>query len=167
MFFFIKGTYRLPEAQLDTFLFKISVPYPELDDEVKILKSSYQRQSDVDLSKIEKIVSSSDILRQRKIVRRVHVEKKLMKFIAGIIQNTRSSSQLSIGASLRAKIFLTRAAQAWAAMSGRDFVTPEDVKWASGPVLGHRVSLTPEKEMEGAQPQNVISSIVKSVEVPR
>jgi MoxR-like ATPase len=97
----------------------------------------------------------------------VHVEKKLMQYIAEIIHKTRSSSQVSIGASPRAAVFVMRASQAWAAMNGRDFITPEDVKWVAEPVLRHRISLTPEKEMEGTGPDKVIKSIVESVEVPR
>ncbi|WP_340106260.1 AAA family ATPase [Rhodohalobacter sp. 8-1] len=162
-----EGTYRLPEAQLDRFLFKISVPYPSLGEEVQILEGSYSRKSRIDFSALEKKVTASDIVRQQAVVRDVHVERKLMQYIAEIIQKTRSSSQVSFGASPRAAVFVMRASQAWAAMNGRDFITPEDVKWVMGPVLRHRISLTPEKEMEGTAPDKVIRSIVESVEVPR
>jgi MoxR-like ATPase len=162
-----EGTYRLPEAQLDRFLFKISVPYPNLDEEVQILEGSYRRKNRIDLSAIDTKVTAADITRQQEVVRLVHVEKKLMQYIAEIIHKTRSSSQVSIGASPRAAVFVMRASQAWAAMNGRDFITPEDVKWVAEPVLRHRISLTPEKEMEGTGPDKVIKSIVESVEVPR
>lgn len=162
-----EGTYRLPEAQLDRFLFKISVPYPNLDEEVQILDGSYRRKSRIDFTELEKKVTAANIIRQQEVVRTVHVERKLMHYIAEIIQKTRSSSQISIGASPRAAVFVMRASQAWAAMNGRDFVTPEDVKWVLSPVLRHRISLTPEKEMEGTGPDKVIRSIVESVEVPR
>jgi len=162
-----EGTYRLPEAQLDRFLFKIDVPYPDLNDEVKILEGSYDRRSRVDFNAIQKVVTADDINRQKKVVRSVHVEKKVMRYIAEIIQNTRNSSQLSIGASPRAAVFLMQASQAWAAMNGRDFVTPEDIKEIIKPVLRHRITLTPEKEMEGARSDKVIHSIVEKVKVPR
>lgn len=162
-----EGTYRLPEAQLDRFLFKISVPYPSLDEEVMILDGSYQRKNTLDLSNLEKKVTAADIIRQQDVVSSIHVEKKMMQYIAEIIHKTRNSSQISIGASPRASVFVMRAAQAAAAMNGRDFITPEDVKWMIGPVLRHRISLTPEKEMEGVSPDKVINTIVESVEVPR
>lgn len=162
-----EGTYRLPEAQLDRFLFKISVPYPSLDEEVLILDGSYQRKNTLDISTLEKKVTAAEIVSQQKVVSSIHVEKKMMQYIAEIIHKTRGSSQISIGASPRASVFVMRAAQAAAAMNGRDFITPEDVKWMIGPVLRHRISLTPEKEMEGVSPDKVIKSIVESVEVPR
>jgi MoxR-like ATPase len=162
-----EGTYRLPEAQLDRFLFKISVPYPSLEEEVNILDGSYQRKNRLDLSTLEKKVTADEIVRAQEVVSKIHVEKKMMHFIAEIIQKTRSSSQLSIGASPRASVFVMRAAQAAAAMKGRDFITPEDVKEIIGSVLRHRVILTPEKEMEGVSPDKVITTIVESVEVPR
>lgn len=162
-----EGTYRLPEAQLDRFLFKINVPYPNLEEEVQILEGSYARKNRVDVSSLDKAVTADEIDRQKKVVRSVHVEKKLMQYIAEIIQNTRNSSQLSIGASPRAAVFLMRATQAWAAMNGRDFITPEDIKAIIKPVLRHRITLTPEKEMEGSNTDKVIDLIVEKVEVPR
>jgi MoxR-like ATPase len=162
-----EGTYRLPEAQLDRFLFKINVPYPSLDEEVHILDGSYRRKNRVDFSSISKKVTAEEINRQQEVVNSIHVEKKMMTYIAEIIQKTRNSSQISIGASPRASVFVMRASQALAAMNGRDFITPEDIKWMSGPVLRHRVSLTPEKEMEGVSPDKIIKTIVDSVEVPR
>lgn len=162
-----EGTYRLPEAQLDRFLFKINVPYPNLDEEVQILDGSYRRKNRLDLSSISKKVTAEEIVRQQVVVNSIHVEKKMMTYIAEIIQKTRNSSQLSIGASPRASVFVMRAAQATAAMNGRDFITPEDIKSMAGPVLRHRVTLTPEKEMEGVSPDKIIKTVVDSVEVPR
>lgn len=162
-----EGTYRLPEAQLDRFLFKIDVEYPTLDEEVDILQGSYQRKNRVDFSAIEKVVSAGEINRQKQIIHDVHIAGKLMRYIAEIIHSTRNSSQISVGASPRAAVFLMRASQVWAAMNGRDFVTPDDVKTIIQPVLRHRIILTPEKEMEGVHPDRVIDSVVKKVEVPR
>lgn len=162
-----EGTYRLPEAQLDRFLFRIDVPYPSLEEEVSILSGSYSRKNKLDISKLDKVVSGKEIAKQRDVVSSIHVEPELMEYIAQIIQNTRNSNSVSIGASPRASVFVMRAAQAWAAMNGRDFITPEDVKEMINPVLRHRITLTPEKEMEGMKPDQVIQIILEKVEVPR
>ncbi|MCH2450852.1 MAG: MoxR family ATPase [Gracilimonas sp.] len=162
-----EGTYRLPEAQLDRFLFRIDVPYPSLDEEVEILSGSYSRKNKLDISTLDKVISAKEIAKQRDVTASVHVEPELMKYIAEVIQNTRNSSSVSIGASPRASVFVMKAAQAWAAMNGRDFITPEDVKEVINPVLRHRITLTPEKEMEGMKPDQVIQMILEKVEVPR
>lgn len=162
-----EGTYRLPEAQLDRFLFRIDVPYPSLEEEVQILSGSYSRKNKLDISSLDKVISAEEIAKQRNVAASVHVEPELMNYIAQIIQNTRNSSSVSIGASPRASVFVMKAAQAWAAMNGRDFITPEDVKEVINPVLRHRITLTPEKEMEGMKPDQVIQIILEKVEVPR
>lgn len=162
-----EGTYRLPEAQLDRFLFKIDVAYPSLDEEIEILKGSYERGNVLDLSVLQKVAGTKDILELRKVINKVHVEPILMTYIAEIVQRTRNSSSISVGASPRASVFVMRAAQAWAAIRGRDFITPEDVKAIIAPVLRHRIMLTPEKEMEGISPDKVISVTLEKVEVPR
>lgn len=162
-----EGTYRLPEAQLDRFLFRIDVPYPSLDEEVQILSGSYSRKNKLDISTLDKVISAAEIAKQRDVTASIHVEPELMKYIAEVIQNTRNSSSVSIGASPRASVFVMKAAQAWAAMNGRDFITPEDVKEVINPVLRHRITLTPEKEMEGMKPDQVIQMILEKVEVPR
>ena len=162
-----EGTYRLPEAQLDRFLFKIEVPYPSLDEEIDILQGSYERGNVIDLDALKKVAHTDDIMKQRETISKVHVEPLLMKYIAEIVQQTRNSSSISVGASPRASVFVMRAAQAWAAIRGRDFITPEDVKAIIMPVLRHRIMLTPEKEMEGVTPDKVISVTLEKVEVPR
>jgi MoxR-like ATPase len=162
-----EGTYRLPEAQLDRFLFKINVPYPSLEEEVNILKGSFMRGNKIDFSILKKVTNAKEIETQRAIVSSVHVEPELMKYIAEIIQRTRNSSSISIGASPRASVFVMRAAQAWAAIQSRDFITPEDVKQVIKPVLRHRITLTPEKEMEGISSDQIISMTLEKVEVPR
>ncbi len=162
-----EGTYRLPEAQLDRFLFKINVPYPSLEEEINILEGSYERGNKIDLSLLTKVSDAKEIEKQRAIVSKIHVEPELMKYIAEIIQRTRNSSSISIGASPRASVFVMRAAQAWAAIRGRDFITPEDVKQIIKPVLRHRITLTPEKEMEGISSDQVIAMTLEKVEVPR
>ncbi|MFN1834426.1 AAA family ATPase [Balneola sp. MJW-20] len=162
-----EGTYRLPEAQLDRFLFKIEVPYPDLEQEISILEGSLNRSNRFDLSMIRKVVSADEIIKQRKAVQQVHVSAEVMKYIAEITQNTRNSGSLSVGASPRASVYLMRASQAWAATRGRDFVTPEDVKSVVRPAFRHRIMLTPEKEMEGVSPDQVIKLILEKTEVPR
>lgn len=162
-----EGTYRLPEAQLDRFLFRIDVPYPSLDEEVEILAGSHKRKNQLNIQDLKKVVSAEQIKAQQQVVASIHVEPELMKYIAEIIQNTRNSSSVSIGASPRASVFVMKAAQARAAMNGRDFITPEDVKEVINPVLRHRITLTPEREMEGMKPDQVIQMILEKVEVPR
>lgn len=162
-----EGTYRLPEAQLDRFLFKIDVPYPSLEEEIHILEGSFERGNKIDLSSLNKVTTAKEIEAQRAVISKVRVEPELMKYIAEIIQKTRNSSFISIGASPRASVFVMRAAQAWAAIRGRDFITPEDVKQVIKPVLRHRITLTPEKEMEGISSDQVISLTLEKVEVPR
>jgi MoxR-like ATPase len=162
-----EGTYRLPEAQLDRFLFKIDVPYPSLEDEIAILKGSYDRGNVLDISSLDKVASAEELLKRKTVINKVHVEPELMKYIAEIVQRTRNSSSISVGASPRASVFVMHAAQAWAAIKGRDFITPEDVKSIIKPVLRHRIILTPEKEMEGVSPDHVIDITLEKVEVPR
>ena len=162
-----EGTYRLPEAQLDRFLFKIDVGYPTIEQEIAIIDGSYARKSHSELEKLEAVVDTAELLAQRKCVNDIHVEKALMGYIAQIVYETRNSASISIGASPRASVFLMKAAQAWAAMQGRDFITPEDVKEIIAPTLRHRIMLTPEREMEGILPDQVLKQIADKVEVPR
>ena len=162
-----EGTYRLPEAQMDRFLFKIEVPYPKLDEETKILEGFHQRKNNNDPSHLETILTGEQIADYQTKVNEVHVDPKLMGYIAAIMHNTRNSASLYLGASPRASVYLMKASQAWAAMQGRDFVTPEDVQEMALPVLRHRIMLTPEKEMEGLTETQVIKSIIENIEVPR
>ena len=162
-----EGTYRLPEAQLDRFLFKIDVGYPNVEEEVSILEGSYIRKSHSEFEDLVSVVNTKELIAQREKVNEVHVEKALMTYIAQIVYETRNSGSISIGASPRASVFLMKAAQAWAAMHGRDFITPEDVKEIISPTLRHRIMLTPEKEMEGIIPDQVLKQLADKVEVPR
>lgn len=162
-----EGTYRLPEAQLDRFLFRIDVPYPSMDEEIEILAGHHRRKNSSFLAELNAVVSAEEIEAQRKITSQVHVEPEIMKYIASIVQSTRNSSSVSVGASPRASVFVMKASQAIAAMKGRDFVTPEDVKEIIVPVLRHRIMLTPEKEMEGVSPDQVITLLLEQSEVPR
>ena len=162
-----EGTYQLPEAQLDRFLFKIEVGYPTADEEVEILAGAHERKTQHDLSQINPIISAEQIQRFRETVRQVRVEKDLMRYIAQIVDKTRHHPSLYLGGSPRASIAIMFGAQAFAAMQGRDFITPDDVKYMAEPVMRHRLMLTPEKEMEGTGIEDVIQQIVESVEIPR
>lgn len=162
-----EGTYKLPEAQLDRFLFKIKVDYPEQDQETAILEGVHQRKNDNDPSQLSSIVSADVIVKNQQKIREIHIEQSLMRYITEITQRSRNNSAIHIGASPRASVFVMRAAQAWAAINGRDFVIPEDIQEIAPAVLRHRLILTPEKEMEGTSTDEVITQIIKQIEVPR
>lgn len=162
-----EGTYRLPEAQLDRFLFKIEVGYPSLEEEVQILSGLAQEDASVQLETIQAILSAEDVGGFQALVRHVHIEDPLVRYIAQLIQQTRSHAALDLGASPRASLALLQAAKAKATMDGRDFVKPEDIQTLAYPVLRHRIMLTAEQEMEGKQPDDVIRRIIEQIEVPR
>ncbi len=162
-----EGTYRLPEAQLDRFLFKIEVDYPSLEEETQILTDHHQRRNRLDLSLVTPQVTGHDIPAFQALVGAVHIDLPLMQYIAQIVHQTRNTPALYLGGSPRASLALMTAAKAIAAMNGRDFVTPEDIRDVTAPVLHHRVLLTPEKEMEGIRPADIIRQLVQTVEVPR
>lgn len=162
-----EGTYRLPEAQLDRFLFKIDVKYPTAEEELEIVTREQQLENKQKLDKIEPVINGADIIKYRSLVNQVQIETNLLKYIANIVVNTRTNSLLFLGASPRATIAILNASKAFAAIDGRDFVTPEDVKRATIPVLQHRVIVTPEREMEGLTSSQIIQQIIESVEIPR
>ena len=162
-----EGTYRLPEAQLDRFLFKISVDYPGLDEEVKVLKGHHARKDVHNISGVEPVLDKDMIKDYRKKVHGLHVDENLMHYIAQIVNETRNSPDLYLGASPRASIAILQTAKAFAGIQGRDFITPEDIKFVANPVMRHRVILTPEKEMEGQTADTIIDMIVEKIEVPR
>lgn len=162
-----EGTYRLPEAQLDRFLFKINVPYPTLEQEASILSRLHSLGHAQVLDNIEPVLTAERIDAVRKLVKQIVVEDKLLKFIAQITVTTRSHKSIFLGASPRASLALLNAAKAIAAMNGRDFVIPDDIVLAAPPVLRHRLLLTPDKEMEGVTADDVIQQVIHSLEIPR
>lgn len=162
-----EGTYRLPEAQLDRFLFKISVNYPNLEQEVQIIQGHHSRKGHQPAKEIQPVLTAEDIRSLREKVYDIHIEDNLIRYVAQIIQETRNNPSLFLGASPRASIALLNSSKAFAAINGRDFVTPEDIKFVALPVLRHRVMLTPDKEMEGVTADEVVRQIVDKVEVPR
>ncbi len=162
-----EGTYRLPEAQLDRFIFKLIVNYPTLEEETSILQNSHTNKNTMDLSKINSILNKEDIKTLRSTVSDIYIEENLLKYIAQIVASTRQNASLYLGASPRASIAILNAAKASACIHGRDFVSPDDIKNVSAPVLRHRVILTPEKEMEGINIDTVIKQLVDKIEIPR
>ncbi|MFT4032256.1 MAG: MoxR family ATPase [Siphonobacter sp.] len=160
-----EGTYRLPEAQLDRFLFKIVVNYPTLEQETDILRGHHQRQDQV--SDVKPILTQEQLQLLRSKVQQVLIEDKVLTYIAQLVHETRNSKFLYLGASPRASVALLNASKALSALRGRDFVTPEDVQELAPSVLRHRLILTPEKEMEGTTPDDIIAQIIKKIEVPR
>lgn len=162
-----EGTYRLPEAQLDRFLFKLVVNYPSLEDEIIILQKAHTQSTHIDFNKIQAVLQKADIIALRETVSKVTVEEHLFKYMAQIVSNTRQNPALYLGASPRASIAILNAAKACACLRGRDFVSPDDIKYVAAPILRHRVVLTPEKEMEGITCDAVIQQLVDKIEIPR
>ena len=162
-----EGTYRLPEAQLDRFLFKINIDYPNLSEEISILQKENSLQNEDKLATIAKVIEKSKILEFQATVKQILIETNLLEYIAKIVLNTRENPFLYLGASPRASIAILNAAKGFAALKNRDFVTPEDIKEAAIPVLQHRVVVTPEREMEGVTSTVIIKQIIDSVEIPR
>lgn len=162
-----EGTYRLPEAQLDRFLFKIEVGYPSLKEEIKIIEGNNQRKNNESVDLIQAVFKHEDIVAFQQIVQEVLIEEKLIHYIASIVNDTRSNPLLFLGASPRASLAILNASKAVAIMRGRDFVIPEDIKFVAIPALKHRIILSPEKEMEGFTNEYVIKQIVESIEIPR
>lgn len=162
-----EGTYRLPEAQLDRFFFKIHMGYPSVDEEVDILK---RHQDNVKLTKLEEIkpvLSIDELLKMREKLQSVYVEESLLRYIATIIQQTRTSKAVYLGASPRAAVAMLNASKASALLNGRDFVTPEDIKFVTPSILQHRLILTAEAEMEGYTALKVAQKLIDKVEVPK
>jgi MoxR-like ATPase len=162
-----EGTYHLPEAQLDRFLFKINVHYPTQEQEFRIVSNHHEMRVDSRYDTVQPVLSAARIDELRQKVRSLHVEEKLIHYITTIVAATRNHKAIYLGASPRASIGILNGAKALAAMQGRDFVTPEDIVYAAPAVLRHRLVLTPEREMEGATTDDVISEIIQSIEIPR
>ncbi len=162
-----EGTYRLPEAQLDRFLFKIVVPYPNEDQEVQIIQRFHQWGNTNVLDAVQAVIDANTIIHLRKLIKQIVVEEKLLQFIAKIIVATRNDKSIYLGASPRASLALLNAAKAFAALAGRDFMVPDDIINVAKPVLRHRIVLTPEREMEGVREDEVIDKLIHTIEVPR
>ncbi len=162
-----EGTYRLPEAQLDRFLFKIIIDYPTLEEEINILLNQQSVGQNTLLNNVHKIISPAQITAYRNIINDVIIDQKLVEFIARIVNGTRNNPSLYLGASPRASLAILRASKANAAIMGRDFVNPEDIIEMAIPVMRHRIIVTPEKEMEGVSADELITDIISKIEIPR
>jgi len=162
-----EGTYALPEAQLDRFLFKIKVGYPDMQEEIDILKTHNKRKDAKPESIVNTVLSVNDLLKYQKIIHDIIIDDKIIKYIAEIIHKTRNHSHLFLGGSPRASLSTMHTAKAYAAIQGRDFVIPDDVKKVLNYVLQHRIILNPEQEMEGFHEEDVVKMIIESVEIPR
>ncbi|HWY99264.1 MAG TPA: MoxR family ATPase [Bacteroidia bacterium] len=162
-----EGTYRLPEAQLDRFLFKVKVDYPTKEQEVSMLTGFHNRKNINDIKTVSAVLSAAEVMDFQQRIRGLHIEANLINYISEIIQHTRHNKSLYLGASPRAAMAILSASKAYAALNGRDFVTPEDIQFVTYPILRHRIMLTAEKEMEGVQPDDIIKQIIQAIEVPR
>ena len=162
-----EGTYRLPEAQLDRFLFKVTMDYPSLEDEINILKRHQAKRNLVRLEGVRPVLSIDELLGMRKMLEKVFVEESLIGYIASIVQRSRTSKAVYLGASPRASVAILNASKAYALLNGRDFVAPDDIKFVAPSVLQHRLMLTAEAEMEGYTPLKVAQRLIEKVEVPK
>jgi MoxR-like ATPase len=163
----MEGTYRLPEAQMDRFFFKISVGYPNLAEEIKILTNHHVNKEITSLEHIKPLINESQLKEDRIKLRSVVVEDHLIEYMAKIVQKTRNYHDIYIGSSPRGALALLHGSKALALIRGRDFVIPEDIIELTVPVLGHRITVQPEKEMEGETTGNIIKNMVDTIEVPR
>ncbi len=162
-----EGTYKLPEAQLDRFLMKISMGYPSLDEEISILERHHTNNALIKLEGIAPVITRDELLSLRRLMDQVFVDRTLLQYIATIVQQTRSSKAVYLGASPRASVAMLQSSKAYALLQGRDFVTPEDIKFVAPYVLQHRLILTAEAEMEGHSPMKVTQRLIDKVEVPK
>ena len=164
-----EGTYPLPEAQLDRFLLKLAVPLPERADEIAILSRHAAGFDPRDLSAagIGRVAGPSELEQARAEVRKIHLTAEVTGYIVDICRSTRTSPSLRLGVSPRGATALQATSRAWAWLSGRDYVTPDDVKALSGPTLRHRIQLRPEVELDGATPDGVLQGLLTAVPVPR
>ena len=162
-----EGTYRLPEAQLDRFFFKVNVDYPTVEEEFQIMVRAGQGRKMLSVDAVQPVLGTEELERARSLVQQIRCDEKLMRYIAAIVDRTRHDGSLMLGASPRASLAILEGSRAQAAMEGRDFVTPEDIQRITPHVLRHRIQLTPEREMEGLTPDQVVTLLVKQIEVPR
>jgi MoxR-like ATPase len=162
-----EGTYHLPEAQLDRFLFKIKVDYPSAEEEFIVVSKHHHNRGGQLEEQVGPVLNAAMIAALRSQVGSIHVEEKLIRFIVSVVAATRTHKSIYLGASPRASIGILQASKAIAAMHGRDFVVPEDILYVMPAVLRHRLVLTPEKEMEGGTTDDVIREVIQSIEIPR
>ena len=162
-----EGTYKLPEAQTDRFMMKITMGYPSLDEEVTILERHHTNQRLTALDDIAPVITKDQLVELRQMLDKVFVDPALLRYIAGIVAQTRQSKAVFLGASPRASVAMLQASKAYALLQGRDFVTPDDVRFVAPSILQHRLILTAEAEMEGITPVKAVKRLIEKVEVPK
>lgn len=162
-----EGTYRLPEAQLDRFLFKILVPYPTEEEELEMLAQFHNMGNQNALDAVQPVLQAEQIASIRRQVKGIIIDERLLQFIARLVNQTRHNKSIYLGASPRASLAIMNASKAMAAINGRDFVTPEDILEVVPPILRHRIILSPDKEMEGVSEDTVLKQIIQSMDIPR
>jgi MoxR-like ATPase len=163
-----EGTYPLPEAQLDRFLMKVLISYPARDEEKEMLSRFHRGEAaERILRQLKPVLDKEEVLQLRRVVDEVTVEESVMDYILSIVRATRSDHNLFMGGSPRASLALLRCGKALAALSGRSFVTPDDIKRMAYPVLRHRIIVKPEAEIEGLAADDVIRLILDGIDVPR
>jgi len=159
-----EGTYPLPEAQIDRFLMKLNVGYPNETEEVEIL--SRMKDGEIHDIKVNKIVSPLQIIEMQKSIRQVHINEDLQNYIVKIVESTRSEPRIEVGISPRGSIALFKLSKAHAAYIGRDYVVPDDIKNVALPALSHRIILKPESRVRGVKTESIIKEIVNKIPVP-
>ncbi len=162
-----EGTYKLPEAQLDRFLMKVTVGYPSADLETLILKRHHENARLTQLEEIQPVLTKEELLEYRSLMSQVVVDDSLLRYMVDVVQLTRSSKSVFLGASPRAGVALLKASKAYALLQGRDFVTPDDIRFVAPSVLQHRLILTAEAEMEGYNAVRLVAALIDQVEVPK
>ena len=162
-----EGTYKLPEAQTDRFLMKITMGYPSIDEEVAILERHHANATFVKLDDVKPVITHDELLQLRQMMQKVFVEPSLLRYISSIVQLSRQSKAIFLGASPRASVAMLQASKAYALLQGRDFVTPDDIKQVTPSILQHRLILNAEAEMEGHTPLKVAQRLIEKVEVPK
>ena len=162
-----EGTYKLPEAQTDRFMMKLTMGYPTVDEEVEILRRHHENRRLTTLDDVSPVIAKDELLDMRSLLDEVFVDPVLLRYIADIIVQTRQSKAVFLGASPRASVALLQASKAYALLQGRDFVTPDDVRLVAPSVLQHRLVLTAEAEMEGITPLKAVQRLIEKVEVPK
>ena len=162
-----EGTYKLPEAQLDRFLMKITMNYPSVTEEEQILQLHQGKRDFVKLDDIKPVISKEELIQLRRNIDDVYIDPALIRYIVNIVQQTRTSKRVLLGASPRASVAMMQSAKAFALLQGRDFVIPEDVRFVTPSILQHRMIITAEAEMEGFTPLKVTQRLIDKVEVPK
>ncbi len=162
-----EGTYKLPEAQLDRFLVKIQMNYPNIEEEVEILIRHNEKTNITKVQDIQPIITPKELLELRSLLQKIYIEPSLLRYIAAIVQQTRNSKAIYLGASPRASVGIMQLSKAIAILEGRDYITPDDIKYCAPYVLAHRILLTAEAEMEGYTSTKIIQRLVEKIEVPK